>query len=80
MKAIFKHNKICRSMAGKTEECLMIEKTISEFMADAEKFTLSAIENDDFVKIRTRDGNAVLISEAEWNILRDSLPLVLNAV
>ena len=58
----------------------MLEKTMSEFIADTENLVLGAIENDDFVKIRTRAGNAVLISEAEWDILRDSLKLVMNAM
>lgn len=57
----------------------MLEKTISEFAADTEALVLGAIENDDFVKIRTRAGNAVLISEAEWDILRDSLKMIMSA-
>lgn len=54
----------------------MIEKTMSEFIAEAENLTLNAILNDDFVKIRTNAGNAVLISEAEWNILVDGLKVL----
>ncbi len=57
----------------------MLEKTLSEFLADTEKLTIGAIENDDFVKIRTRAGNAVLISEGEWNILIESMKVVLSA-
>lgn len=51
----------------------MIEKTISEFIPEAEKYVLNAIQNDDFLKIRTAAGNAVLISEAEWDILTDAM-------
>ncbi len=51
----------------------MIEKTLSEFLGNAERLTASAITNDDFVKIKTNVGNAVLISEAEWNILIDGM-------
>lgn len=57
----------------------MIEKTMSEFIAEAENLTLNAIRNDDFVKIRTVAGNAVLISEAEWNILVDGMKVLLTA-
>ena len=55
----------------------MIEKSTQEFIADAEKLLIGAVADDDFVKIKTRAGNAILISEAEWNILRDALQMVL---
>lgn len=55
----------------------MIEKNTQEFIADAEKLLVRAVADDDFVKIKTRAGNAILISEAEWNILRDALQMVL---
>ena len=47
----------------------MIEKTAQEFIANAEGLLIGAVANDDFVKIHTKAGNAVLISEAEWNIV-----------
>lgn len=53
----------------------MLEKTLEEFSLDTEKFVIGAITNDDFVKITTDKGNAVLISEAEWSILRDALQM-----
>lgn len=56
----------------------MIEKTLSEFIPEAEKYVLNAIQNDDFLKIRTITGNAVLISEAEWNILTDAMKALLS--
>lgn len=54
----------------------MIEKSTQEFIADAEKLLAGAVADDDFVKIKIRTGNAILISEAEWNILRDALQMV----
>lgn len=57
----------------------MIEKTLSEFVSEAEKLTLNAILNDDFVKIQTAAGNAVLISEAEWDILVDGMKAIFSA-
>jgi len=51
----------------------MLEKTVQEFIADAENLLVNAVANDDFVKIKTRVGNAVLVSEAEWNIMVDAL-------
>ncbi len=58
----------------------MLERTMSEFIAETEKLTIGAITNDEFVIIRSSAGNAVLISEAEWDILRGSLKMILNAV
>lgn len=55
----------------------MIEKNTQEFIADAEKLLVGAVADDEFVKIKTRAGNAILISEAEWNILRDAMQMVL---
>lgn len=57
----------------------MLEKTTQEFIADAEQYLIGAAANDDFVKIKTSAGNAVLISEAEWNILVDAMKVVLTA-
>ncbi len=55
----------------------MLEKTAQEFIADAENLLVGAVANDDFVKIKTRVGNAVLISEAEWNIMVDALKVAM---
>jgi len=57
----------------------MIEKTIREFSLEAEQFVIGAVVNDDFVKISTPHGNAVLISEAEWGMLVDAFKLALSA-
>lgn len=56
---------------------MMIEKNTQEFIADAEKLLVGAVADDDFARIKTRAGNAILISETEWNILRDALQAVL---
>ena len=53
--------------------------TTQEFLADAERILTAAVANDDFVKIQTNAGNAVLISEAEWSILIDAMRTVLTA-
>lgn len=57
----------------------MLEKTTQEFITDAENLLIGAAVNDDFVKIKTSAGNAVLISEAEWNILVEAMKTVLCA-
>lgn len=57
----------------------MKEITVSEFASDVEKYTVQAVRDDEFLKIRTKAGTAVLISEAEWNIFSDAMKLVLSA-
>ncbi|WP_161474781.1 hypothetical protein [Acutalibacter sp. 1XD8-36] len=57
----------------------MKEITLSEFANDVENFTVQAVRDDEFLKIRTKAGNAVLISEDEWNIFSDAMKLVLSA-
>lgn len=57
----------------------MIEKSTQEFIADAEKLLVGAVAADDFVKIKTRVGNAILISEAEWNILCEAMRAILTS-
>lgn len=54
---------------------MMLEKTLSEFCNNAETLIKNAAVNDDFVKIKTESGTAVLISEDEWNILVDAIKL-----
>lgn len=56
----------------------MLEKTTQEFIENAYLLLIGAVANDDFVKIKTQAGNAVLISEAEWNILVDAMKTVLT--
>ncbi len=57
----------------------MLEKTTQEFIADAENLLIGAVVNDDFVRIKARAGNAVLVSEAEWNIMVDAFKAVIHA-
>lgn len=57
----------------------MKEVTATEFIMDARELLYAAVKDDEFLKIRTRSGNAVLISEAEWNILVDAMKTVLAA-
>ena len=56
----------------------MLEKTIQEFSENMETLTNGAILNDAFVKITTSVGNAVLISEAEWNMLTDAMKMLMQ--
>lgn len=56
----------------------MIEKTTQQFLSDAERFLIDAATGMEFVKIKTNAGNAVLISEDEWNILVDALKLAIQ--
>lgn len=56
----------------------MIEKTMKEFLSNAENLTIGAIVNDDFLTIRTDKGNAVLISENEWNILKAAFKIAIG--
>lgn len=57
----------------------MKEITVSEFASDVEKYTVQTVRDDEFLRIRTKAGNAVLISEDEWNIFSDAMKLVLTA-
>ena len=56
----------------------MIEKTTQQFLSDADRFLIDAATGMEFVKIKTSAGNAVLISEDEWNILVDALKLAIK--
>ena len=55
----------------------MPEKTISEFLENAEAMIIGAAANDDFVKIKTQKGTAVLISESEWDVLIEAMKRVI---
>lgn len=57
----------------------MIEKTTNEFLSDAQNLLIRAATNDEFVKIKTSSGNAVLISEEEWNLLLEALNLAIQS-
>ena len=56
----------------------MLEKTTQQFLSDAERFLIDAATGMEFVTIKTSAGNAVLISEDEWNILLEAMKLVMQ--
>lgn len=43
----------------------MLEVSTKEFLSNTEKYLLGAAVNDDFVKVRNKAGNAVIVSDAE---------------
>ena len=57
----------------------MKELTATEFITNARDLLYSAVEYDEFLKIKTRSGNAILINEAEWNIMVDAIKAVLQS-
>ena len=57
----------------------MLEVSTKEFLSAPEKYLLGAAVNDDFVKVRSKAGNAVIISEAEWSVCMEALKAVLTA-
>ena len=56
-------------------------KTVSlaSFLVDADALVRAAAIDEDALRIDTGSGSAVLISEAEWLVLRDGLKLALGA-
>ena len=56
----------------------MIDISMREFLSDPQTYIKNAAENDDFFTVQTKSGKAVVISEAEWNIMRDALKLVIT--
>lgn len=57
----------------------MKEIILADFAKDTENYTVQAVQDSEFLKIRTKAGNAVLISEDEWDILLDAVKLALAA-
>lgn len=57
----------------------MLEISVKEFLSAPEKYLLGAAVNDDFVKVLNKTGNAVIVSEAEWNVCIEALKAVLSA-
>ena len=57
----------------------MLEIFTKEFLSDPKKYLLGAAVNDDFVRVRDKDGNTVIVSEAEWNIMCDAFKMLLRA-
>lgn len=52
--------------------------TENDLKNDLEKYLSGVIMDDVFLNVETKEGNAVIISEAEWNIMRESLNIVLK--
>lgn len=57
----------------------MLEISTKEFLTNPERYLLGAAVNGDFVKVRDKTGSTILVSEAEWNIMRDALRTLLSA-
>lgn len=55
----------------------MLELNVAE-ITDIKALALKTILDDETIKIKTDKGNAVLISEQEWDILVDGLKLLVN--
>lgn len=53
---------------------------IEQLKSDAETIISNVINNDDFCKIETGEGIAVVINEHEWNLLKESLKMHLNTL
>lgn len=56
----------------------MINITMSNFLSDPETYLKNAAGNDDFFTVQTEGGRAVVISEAEWNILLDAFKMLIH--
>lgn len=56
-------------------------KTVNlrDFLSNSDDHVINAALDNEYVKITTDKGNAVLISEAEYNILRDSFKILCNS-
>lgn len=57
----------------------MLEISIKEFLSAPEKYLGNAVLNDDFVKVQGKFGNAVIVSESEWNVCVEALKAALTA-
>lgn len=53
--------------------------SLSAFLGDADALVRAAAVDDEFLKVDTGSGCAVLISEAEWIVVRDAMALCLGA-
>ena len=54
----------------------MITKTISAVQKELSKIVSSCVENDEVIKITTKEGNIIMINEKRYNNLIESLYLV----
>ena len=51
---------------------------LDEFISNTEKYVTAAVTDDEFITVGTPQGNAVVISEAEWNMLKQFADAMLN--
>lgn len=58
-------------MGLRVVELSTLENNLSKYLEEV-------ITDDKFLKVPTKEGNAVIISEAEWNILVEALGLILK--
>lgn len=57
----------------------MLRINQADFIQNAEKLIHGAVVNDNFLTIETEHGNAVLITEAEWEMCCHALQMILTA-
>ena len=53
---------------------------LKDFLSKADDYVVNAALDNDYVTITTEKGNAVLISEAEYNIFRESFKKLTGCV
>lgn len=54
--------------------------TLKDFLCKADDYVVNAALDNDYITIATEKGNAVLISEAEYNIFRESFKKLTGSV
>ncbi len=57
----------------------MNELSMKEFLNAPESILTGAVVDDEFVKVKTKSGNAVIINESEWNILIGAMKIAMNS-
>ena len=57
----------------------MNELSMNEFLNNPEAILTGAVADDEFVKVKTKSGNAVIINESEWNILIGAMKIAMNS-
>ena len=57
----------------------MTELSMKEFLNDPETILTGAVADDEFVNVKTKSGNAVIINESEWNILLGAMKIAMNS-
>lgn len=57
----------------------MNELSMNEFLNNPESILTGAVADDEFVKVKTKSGNAVIINESEWNILIGAMKTAMNS-